>query len=96
MNIFIEKSKFVDIEGLSEAAIASSDAQLLVVVNYAELAASHSSEASLYRDDSMHPIHQLREACFEELCRRHGDDYILPALSQSTVNDVSTHLKAVA
>jgi len=50
---------------------------LKVIIRYAETAASHSTIAAQYDDDSMHPIHQLREACFNELCRRHGVDYML-------------------
>ncbi|ATX79695.1 hypothetical protein Ga0123461_1277 [Mariprofundus aestuarium] len=84
MNIKLNQSKFVDIEGLTEAAALSTDSELKTIINYAELAASHNPEANRYEDDSMHPLHQLREACFHELCRRHGDDYMLP---ESTLSD---------
>ena len=78
MNIELNQSEFVDIEGLAEAALLSTDKNLKVIIRYAETAASHSTVASRYDEDSMHPIHQLREACFNELSRRHGDDYMLP------------------
>jgi len=92
MKVELNQSEFVDIEGLAEAAALSTDENLKVIIRYAETAASHSTIAAQYDDDSMHPIHQLREACFNELCRRHGVDYML-------VNDTEsmpTALSAVA
>jgi len=77
MNIEIQKSEFVKIEGLTEAAVMSSDEKLKVIIRYAETAASYSSDPSIDADDSRHPINQLRDACFHELCRRHGEDFML-------------------
>jgi len=62
MNIEIKKSEFVDIEGLTEASVMSSDENLKVIIRYAEIAASHSSDASIDTDESRHPINQLRDA----------------------------------
>jgi len=83
MNIEIKKSEFVDIEGLTEASVLSSDENLKVIIRYAEIAASHSSDPSVYGDDSRHPINQLRDACFHELCRRHGADFMLDEGTES-------------
>ena len=78
MNIKIEKSELVEIEGLTEAAVASSDASLIAIVNYADLAASYLPDHAA-QDDQPGPFAvQLRDACMHELCRRHGDDYMLP------------------
>jgi len=77
MNIEIKPSEFVDIEGLTEASVMSSDENLKVIIRYAETAASYSSDPNIDADDSRHPINQLRDACFHELCRRHGDDFML-------------------
>lgn len=89
MNIELNQSEFVDIEGLAEAALLSTDSDLKTIIGYAELAASYSPEASQDKDDSMHPMHQLREACFNELCRRHGDDYMLLERSESIQRPLS-------
>ena len=96
MNIKIEKSEFVEIEGLTEAAVASSDAQLVGIVNYADLASSYLPEEAWDEDAPMHPTLQLREACMHELARRHGDDYMLPDCTESTQNDFPMRIKAVA
>jgi len=77
MNIELNQSEFVDIEGLAEAAALSTDKNLKVIIRYAETAASYLPDDIQNDDASMHPIHQLREACFNELCRRHGDDFML-------------------
>lgn len=78
MNIQLEKSRFVDIEGLTEAAVASSDDQLKVILDYLKLALSYLPEGSLTDDRPYHPLDQFRSACIHELCRRHGDDYSYP------------------
>jgi len=81
MNVNIEKSELVEIEGLTEASVASPDSLLIGIVNYADLAASYLPAEIQDDDDSMHPVHQLREACMHELARRHGSDYMLPNAS---------------
>ena len=83
MNIEIQKSEFVEIEGLTEAAVLSPDENLKVIIRYAELAASHSTDPSIDSDDSRNPINQLRDACFHELCRRHGEDFMLDEGTES-------------
>jgi len=84
MNLKLNQSEYVKIEGLTEAAALSTDLDLQTIIRYAELAASHNREANRYDDDSIHPLHQLREAAFHELCRRHGDDFMLPDVSESS------------
>jgi len=74
MNIEIQKSEFVKIEGLTEAAVMSSDEKLKVIIRYAETAASYLPESSWDDDLPMHPILQVREACLTELVRRTGDE----------------------
>ena len=76
MHITIERSEFVTIEGLTEAAVASSDAQLLLIVEYAGRASSYLSEADMADDNlPMHPVMQFRDAALNELARRRGDDF---------------------
>lgn len=77
MNVKIEKSELVEIEGLTEAAVASSDLNLIAIVRFADLASSYLSGEDT-ADNPMHPVHQLRESCIHELARRHGDDYSVP------------------
>ena len=78
MNIEIKKSELVDMEGLTEAAVASPDSSLIAIVNYADIAASYLPDDAAPDDRPGHPVIQLRDACMHELCRRHGDDYMLP------------------
>lgn len=74
MDITIERSEFVTIEGLTEAAVASSDAQLVLIVEYADRASRFLSEADKADDNSpMHSVLQIREAALTELTRRRGN-----------------------
>jgi len=82
MNINIEKSRLVDIEGLTEAAVASSDIQLKTILDYLKLASSYLPEGALTDERPYHPIDQFRQACLHELCRRHGDDYSYPPCTE--------------
>lgn len=83
MNIKIEQSEFVTLEGLTEAAISSSDVQLLEIVNYADAAASYLPDQAWDDESPMHPILQVREACLCELMRRHGVDFDLEKTLQT-------------
>lgn len=96
MNIKIEKSEFVTIEGLTEAAVASSDIQLIEIVNYAGLASSYLPEEAWNDDAPMNPILQVREACIGELMRRHGDDFDLDMATESMHDEFPIRIKAVA
>ncbi|MDX8395391.1 MAG: hypothetical protein R8K22_03145 [Mariprofundaceae bacterium] len=77
MNIKNLKSEFVEIEGLTEAAIASPDIQLVAILDYLATATSYLSEKDLGDDLPMHPVLQVRESCITELMRRHGSNYDL-------------------
>jgi len=78
MNIFIEKSESVDIEGLTEAAVASSDIQLKIILDYLKDASRHLPNGIWTESFEHQVLGQVREACLGELCRRHGDDYSYP------------------
>jgi hypothetical protein len=96
MNVKIEKSEFVEIEGLTEAAVASSDIQLIGIVNFAELATSYLPDSVLDDDNSMHPSMQLREACMTELMRRHGDSFDFQKTLESHLLSFSSGLQVSA
>ena len=74
MNIEIEKNEFVEIEGLTEAAVMSPDKNLRMIIRYVETAASYLPESVWADDTPAHPILQIREACLAELVRRSGDE----------------------
>lgn len=78
MNIEIKKSEFVDIEGLTEACVASPDQLLVVIMDFIKRVTSYWPD-DVITDEVLHnppwpPLMQLEAACGEELERRHGVD----------------------
>jgi len=73
MNVNIDKFDLVEIEGLSEASVCSSDKQLFTVIDYLRKANFYSPSRD--SDDETSPISQFLNACSGELARRHGSDF---------------------